>query len=586
MKTTVCFDVMSHFIRFWSVPLYFAGVLLLFVHSANGQGMRDLIDLTPKPIQPTPSPVPSPQPGRVLFPTLPNGEAIPALTPANPFGRPEEQILLRNNPIIFNSELSRILTQSSPAGGAPQNSPPSDDSTTASKQLLDKIASVFEEATEDEREEHELLFQRRQAEQISDPERRRETLERIARTETAYRNRLARRQAEEVGADLFYVPRLKEQFLKEGWCQLFDGHTDTCWKIQAEGPYGGGKFTFGPNEICSDPYHPGLIYTSVPFGDSNLRFDFCAEKDSEVYLLLKTPPDPADLNSSCYTFVLNSTKSNRPRGILLGRHGLSFAALRSMREMLDNPENEADEVWHSVIVTCEGNDIQFWMDNRSPMTYFDPKPLLSGHIAFLVAKGKARFQNILWQPGRAISIFDAEHEGETPWRMSQGAEFDGNSGNAGFSLAKGAVESKEFYKNFVLQMRYRQGMISGRSSLFVRSLPGQENTGYEISLQNFPKRKDRESVVGVDAGAFRQIKDARYVRAQDQQWTYLTVAAVDRQLQTWVNGVPVCEITDQRKVQENSLVGPFLRPGPIRLSVPPENTLFEFQHLTMSPIPP
>jgi len=463
--------------------------------------------------------------------------------------------------------------------------------TVSTRQLASQVASVFEDATEDEQEERELQARRLRAEQIVDPDNREREMAQVERIETAYKNRQARRLAEEEGADLFYVPRLKQQFLKEGWCQLFDGHTETGWQIQTKGPYAGGKFVFGNNEIRSDPRHPGLLYSSMPFGDVTVRFDFCAEKDSEVFLLLKTPPDPADLNSSCYTFVLNSTKSNRPRGILLGRHGLTFADLREMRETLDRPADTTnEEVWHTVIARCEGMDSQFRLDRRNPMTYFDPMPLLSGHVAFLVAKGKVRFQNILWKPSPAISIFDTELQRGTSWRVADGADFAENTYETGFCLRRGTVESRESFDNFVLQMEYRQGKPSGRSSLFVRSLPGLGNTGYEISLQNFPTRKDRETIAGVDAGAFLEMKDARYVRAQDRQWTSLTVAAVDRQLQTWVNGVSVCEIHDRRKVQENFRImaqqkGPFLQPGPIRWSVPEDNTLFEFRNVTVSPVP-
>ena len=572
MASVLYFFVMIPFVRSWSFYFCFLGVVLFLIPGVLGQRVRDLIDLTPA--QP-PNAVPT-SGAPVSSPLRPNSNAVSPVAP--PTVAPSSL----GNPVVSPPVLGGLGSFLVPsAGGSPLPSTSPEVPTT--RQLVSQIASVFEEATEDEQEERELQTRRQRAGQMTDPESRQEEMARVMRSETSYQNRLARRKAEEVGADLFYVPRLKEQFLKEGWCQLFDGHTDTNWKIQTKGPYAGGQFTFGNGEIRSDPRHPGLLYTSIPFGDVTVRFDFCAEKNSEVFLLLKTPPDPADLHRSCYTFVLNSMQSNRPRGLLLGRHDLSFAELRSMRETRDRPDEETNEgVWQTVIVKCAGNDCQFWMGNRNPMTYFDPQPLSSGHIAFLVAEGKVRFQNILWQPG-------TEYQTEPAWQVSEETDFSGINGSAGFHLTKGSIESKEFYDNFVLQMEYRQSLPSGKSSLFVRTLPGQQNTGYEISLQNFPKRKDREAMVGVDAGGFPQIKDARYIRAQDQQWTYLTVMAMDRQLQTWVNGVPVCNIRDPRKVPDDPRIavrnkGPFLQPGPIRLSVPEENTFFEFRNLTVTPL--
>ena len=581
--------VMNHFIHLWLFRFCFVGGCLLCAAHAAGQGMRDLLDLTPSSTAPPPSYPLLPGPaGYTLSPSLPSTPPN-IITVPQPLGSPEgEPSSPSTFPPMISKDLGRVLmglSASSPSNvssPAPSSGPSASGAAKDSKQLLEINASIFEENTEDDREEQELQAQRQRAEQIVDPERRQKELEQVQRSESNRQNRLTRRAADEIGAELFYVPRLKEQFLKEGWCQLFDGYTDTGWKIQTSGYYGGGNFTFGNNEICSDPYKPGMIYTTMPFGDVSLRLDFCAEKDARAFLLVKTPPNPEDLNSSCYAFVLNSDQSDRPRGILLGRHGLKFAELRTMRSTQDNLAKEEAWTWHTVLVKCEGNDSQCWIDGRR-QTYFDPNAIPSGHIALLVTKGKVRFQNILWQPSPVVSIFDTENREELPWRLSNGAELAGSDA-VGFQLTNGSVESKEVFDHFVLQMQYRQGMNAGQASLFIRPLSNWVNTGYEISLQNCPKRKDREATVGVDAGSFRQIRDARCVRAQDQQWTYLTAAVVNRQLQTWVNGVPVCEITDRRKERENSLIGPFLKPGPVRLSVPPDNTFFEFRHLTVSSI--
>ena len=569
----------------------FAGILLFLAHSVAGQGTRELIPLTPS--QPPQIPTTAPLAGRAPS-TLPNsrvqglfdlsgGTTSPShLPPGNlnsgglPLGGPLPSV---------PSGMSSIPFTAPPA-------PAEDQHTTPLSILPARVLAVLELETEEDREERELRIQRHRAEQIVDPERRQFELGQVERNEANYQNRLALRQADEVGADLFYHPRLKARLLQEGWCQLFDGHTDFGWQIQTEGPYGGGNFTFGEHEICSDPFNPGMVYTKIPFGDVSLRFDYWAEKDSEVFLLLKTPPDPEDLNSSCYTFILNSSHSNRPRGLLLGRHGLPLADLRTMRTAWDDPANEEEGTWHSVRVSTErnalGDHLHIWLDRRAATTYFVDKPLLSGHIAFLVTKGKARFQSILWKPNLPVAIFDEENRFTQPWQHSESADFTG-SHQTSFRLFSGSVESKDLFGNFVLQMQYYQGSNSGQSSLFVRSLPEIENTGYEISLQNNPRRIDRATARGVDAGGFLQSKDARYIRAQDHEWTHLTVAAMDRHIQTWVNGVPVCNINDQRSIRENMPIDrrrdPFLKPGTIRLSVPEDNTAFQFRQLVVMEIP-
>jgi hypothetical protein len=566
--------IVMRFICAWSFLPCFLGLLLFFAHAALGQGTRDLFD--PTMTMPQPRTTATPPQTHVPVPVMPSSGGTVAS------GLPESAPL-SNIPI--SGELGRLLTRNLPiltdTGETPSATAPN---VATARQALGRFTSVVEEETEDEREERELLVQRQRAEQIIDPELREAALERVVRAETAHQNRLTRRAMDEIGAELFYVPRLREQYLSAGWVQLFDGHTDTGWVVQDSGHYGGGKFTFGQGEIISDPFHPGMVYTTMPFGDMTLRFDYWAEKDSEVLLLLKTPPNPDDLNTSCYTFVLNSGRTSRPRGLLLGRHGYSLSQLRTNREMWDDPMSEEEGSWHSIRVRIEAGTIQVWLDRRNAITYFDLEPLSIGHIAFLVAKGEARFRNIIWQPTQTVVVFDAEGRSDLPWRISEDMEIIGNNTD-GFRLLSGSVESTDVFENYVLQMQYYQGSISGNSSLFVRAIPGQKNTGYEISLQNFPRRRDRETAVGgVDAGSFRHLRDARYVRAQDMQWTYLTVAVIDRQLATWVNGVSVSEIEDQRtRVTET---GPFLAPGTIRLTVPESNTSFQFRRLTVSPVAP
>ena len=565
-----------------SLLLCFAGLCLLFLPAVVGQGARELFDpawgTTPPRTAPTASPTPIP----VSIPsinTLPNGETASPLLPGITGGTTLPiSIPIRGElrHLLGGDKLSVVDTEEVAAITAANEE--------MTRQILARFTSVMDAETEDDREERELSTQRQQAEQIFDPIRREAALEPLRLMEAARQNRLKRRAEHEVGADMFYYPRLKEQqFLSAGWCQLFDGHTTFGWEVQDTGHYAGGQFMFGQGEICSDPYHPGMVYTKMPFGDVSLRFDYWTEKDSEVFLLLKTPPNPADLNSSCYTIVLNSERVSRPRGLLLGRHGLSLPELRAKWDRQSDTVKDGEGTWHSARVRIEKETIQVEIDRQST-TYFDTKPIVAGHIAFLVAKGQARFYNIIWQPAQTVAIFDTEDGRETPWRPSNGAGLSGDNAS-GFRSLGGSVESQAVFGNYVLQMQYFQGNYSGNSSLFVRGLPEQKNSGYEISLQNFPTRLDRETAWGVDAGAFRQRKEARYIRAQDMQWTYLTVAVMDRQLMTWVNGVPVCEMEDKRTLPLPPDTGPYLQPGTIRLTVPENNSLFQFRQLVISPVP-
>ncbi|MDR3233596.1 MAG: DUF1080 domain-containing protein [Planctomycetaceae bacterium] len=437
--------------------------------------------------------------------------------------------------------------------------------------------SFFETKTEDDRLDGEIRAARRRAAAIAAPERKAAELKAVQQREEARKNWLERRSIAEQGAELFVIPKLRNEYLKGGWCQLFDGQTSFGWQIQNNGHYAGGQFAFENGEIKSDPYHPGLLFTKAQFGNLTLRFDYKADADAEVMLLLKTPPNPNDLYSSCYSIILQSATRNRFCGLILGRQDYSINT---------EPSRQDGGEWRSVTVQVDNSQLQFWIDRQNPVTYIDAKPIRYGHIGFLVAKGRASFRNILWKPSAPIRLFDADNDLQKTWRPLpkelQFADSAAEPGHYRMSGGPGVVETLETFGNFVLQLEYYSGITSSRSGLFVRSRPGEAETGYEVSLQNFPTRQDRESSVGVDAGSFRGIKDARYVRATDGIWNYLTLSVTDRHCQTWINGVPVCEITDNRRKKEHSTAGPFLEPGTLQFFAPQAGTSVQFRNLKIS----
>ncbi|MDR2755359.1 MAG: DUF1080 domain-containing protein [Planctomycetaceae bacterium] len=476
---------------------------------------------------------------------------------------------------------------------SPKTSSPSNLSS-GSDELLNPSSGSPTPLNADERFEQELKNQKNAVEALENPEQRQRELEALQKREND-RKRWLQQQAEaERGAKLFNLHpslRLKEKTLKEGWCLLFDGQTFFGWRAQKEGPYGGGRFTIANNEIQSDPQHPGLLYTTNQFGDSTIMFEFQAEEDAEAFLLLRTPPNPKDLHSSCYTIVLNSADFTRPRGTVLGRQQLDTEQLKEqekVRELTNRGTvTSVNNRWHRLKAQFETGRLQITVDQNEPIALFDVKPLGYGYIGLLVTKGKVRFRNMYWLPGSSIPIFDAINP-EKYWRYHGDAIQLSMTHDLAMQLngGPGVIETKDSFDNFILQLEYNIIFSSARTGLFLRSIPREEQTGYEISIQNFPKRQDREQTVGVDAGAFRGKKNARYIRPEDHLWNYLTVVAVDRHFQTWVNGIPVCEMSDKRPLNtENPKTGSsFLPAGTIQLLAPYADTNVQFRNIRIMPI--
>lgn len=427
------------------------------------------------------------------------------------------------------------------------------------------------------------------AENTEENERQKKALEDRIRTREQY---LARRAESERGADPFQIPaslKLTESQLKEGWCNLFDGKTFFGWRPQQEGHYGGGQFHIVQNEIRSDPRHPGLLYTTNQFGDTTVSMEFYAEDDAEAYLLLRTSPDPRDIYSSCYAIVLNSNDFQTPPGSVLSRQQLSLEQLQEMnlRESNRRTDEKQDARWRKLTAQFDGSSLTVTLDREEPITHYDAKPLGYGYIGLLVTKGNVRFRNLFWRPGSSLPLFD----GITPdkhWRHRADVIQLAATRNISMQIngGPGVIETLEKYDNFILQLEYNIAYTSARSGIFFRSSPRVEQSGYEVSLQNFPRRSDRDSIVGVDAGAFRNRKNARYVRAEDQKWNYVTLVAVDRQFQTWINGIPVCEMSDRRPFPGEGEDGPFLESGTIQLSAPEASSNLQFRNIRVTPLVP
>ena len=398
---------------------------------------------------------------------------------------------------------------------------------------------------------------------------------------------LARQREAEQGAVLFELPenlQIPEQQLKAGLCHLFDGKTLFGWRIQKEGPYGGGNFFIDDQMICSDPERPGLLYTTNQFGDATFHIEYQAEESAEVFLLVRTSPNPRDLYSSCYAVVLNSADYQRPRGTILGRHTLSVDQIqkqeREARAAMAADNVPPSERWRKVTAQFEGGMLRISIDKDEAVTLYEAKPPGCGYLGILVTKGTAKFRNLTWIPGSSISLFDGINAW-MEWRHHETVRWSPIP--APFSLqlsgGPGVVETKKTFDNFALQFEYNITHTFGRSGLFLRSTPREEKTGYEIAVQNMPTKEDRAGTVGVDVGSFRGVKNARFLRTNDQTWNYVTVLAVDRHFQTWVNGVSVCEWTVP--------VGqPLVTSGTLQFLAPTDATNVQFRNIRYTQILP
>lgn len=439
--------------------------------------------------------------------------------------------------------------------------------------------------TAETQEAKTLEGRRRQVETMPDGEEKERELAALKRREEERERMIARRKEAERGSIPFEIaPELKftASELSEGWCRLFDGQTLFGWRTQSEGPYGGGRFTVENGEIHSDPRHPGLLYTTNQFGDATVSFEYLAEENSEAFLLLRSSPSPRDIKSSCYAISLQSDNFLMPRGMILGRIRLSEDQLRT-QEKSGTSGNE----WCKITAQFDGSQLRVNINQDEPTIFFDSKPLGYGYVGLLVTKGKVRFRNMKWLPGSSLPILDALSP-TTHWRplVKEVAVKPTRSAAVQMTGGPGVLESRDLFDNFVLQFEYNILYSSAKTGVYFRAPPRQPESGYLVALQNSPTRQDRDTTVGVDAGSFTGRKQGRFVRPEDQAWNSLTLVVVDRQFQTWINGIPVCEMSDRRPPAPDVQSGYRAEAGTIQLWAPNDMTNVQFRNIRVVPILP
>ncbi|MDR3110480.1 MAG: DUF1080 domain-containing protein [Planctomycetaceae bacterium] len=380
-----------------------------------------------------------------------------------------------------------------------------------------------------------------------------------------------------------FIP-VEEHLEREGWCQLFDGRTFTGWRIQdsESSPYRGGRFFMTkaePGIIHSDPAHPGLLLTTGQFGNASITFDFQCPDDAIVYLLLRTPPSPRDLHSSCYTVVLNSPKQYP--GTILGREVKGGSSDNSLTHT-GIPMNSREDTWIHCSAIFDRETIKVTVGQADPVAFYDTAPLGYGHIGLLVAKGPAKFKNILWAPGASVSLFNGNDLGNWRYDKSHAPSIARGNDVAITLSGPSVIECKQEFKNYSLQLEFAFPYSSTPSGVFFRSQARQAKTGYDCSLHLSPPELYTKSKRGLDAGGLVGLADAKFLGVQDRIWSRLTINVIDRHIQTWIDGILVCDWGDLRPINPSNPTGPFLETGTIQLNAREVGSKIMFRNIQVS----
>lgn len=367
---------------------------------------------------------------------------------------------------------------------------------------------------------------------------------------------------------------LTQQEIEDGWIQLFDGQTLFGWKANNDV-----NWTVHDGTIRADQGEPGLLLTTVPFADFELRCDFRLEKGGNSGVFLRTPVDPKNPAVDCYELNICDSHPEFQTGSLVGR--------------VKTPEPvRAEGEWKTFHIRAEGPHIQVRLDGKEILDFHgDPEAepfVRNGFIGLQKNAGKVEFRNIRLRPLGTAPIFNGKDL--AGWREVPGSksEFEAVDGTIHVTNGRGFLETEATWDDFILQADVITNGEHLNSGIFFRALPGTEaapSHGYEMQIHNGFRNGDRSRPMDFGTGAIFRRNQARWVVPDDRKWFTATLVAYGPRFSVWINGYQVTEWVDDRAPSDNPREGKKLAAGHISLQGHDPTTDLAFRNLRVAGYP-
>ena len=364
-------------------------------------------------------------------------------------------------------------------------------------------------------------------------------------------------------------PALSREQLEDGWIQLFDGRTLFGWTANS-----GGDWSVVDGVIRAGKGKPGLLLTTVPFADYELRCDFRLEKGGNSGVFLRTVPGPKDPGRDCYELNICDSHKDFPTGCLVARHKIE-----------KSPAVEGE--WHTFAVRMVGHRIVVRLDDKPLVDFTDKSefPRDRGRIGLQMNGGRIEFRNVLLKPLGTKPLFDGKSL--AGWRVVPGSKskFTVEERTIRVTDGPGFLETTSSRGDFILQAEARTNGTNLNSGIFFRAEPGTAkapSNGYELQIHNGTKGGDRSRPANAGTGAIFRRNTARFVVSRDHEWAALTLLAAGPRFAVWVNGLQVTDWLDERKPHANPRRGLRLEAGHISLQGHDPTTDLAFRNLRVT----
>jgi hypothetical protein len=369
---------------------------------------------------------------------------------------------------------------------------------------------------------------------------------------------------------LLLEARLTAEELEQGWVRLFDGVSLHGWQ-----DFGAANWRVEQGTLMADSGETGLLGFPFRLADFEIQLQFQAAANTNSGLFLRTPKQPTDPQQDCLEVNIAPPDNPFPTGSLVAR----------LRTAVTDFQTHQWGQWHHLQVRLQADHVQVRLDDQLVIDQAVPQLPPDGYIGLQFREGPIAFRDIRIRPLDSEKLLPTENlqafsvpESDTRVNLSEAGELELVGG-------PGWIATTSSWGDFWLHSRWQTLQPDTNSGIFFRCVPDSRLDGYELQIHNAYADSDRTQPLDSGTGAIFRRSVARAVLSDDGQRNFISLIAQGPHIATWVNGVPVSQLTDRRPPDPNPRRGSRLEPGPLMLQAHDSQTAIRFETLAVSKLP-
>ena len=362
----------------------------------------------------------------------------------------------------------------------------------------------------------------------------------------------------------------------EGWELLFDGETLNGWRdfngTELTGPWTVEDGTIRAEGKGSDS--DGYIITDKEYENFDLRWEWKLSKGGNsgmIYHVVEHPDYPVPYLTGPEYQIIDDENWEEVNGSALEpwqRCAVDYAMyIPDFEDRIYHPAGE----WNSSRIVFDNGHVTYWLNGKVTVEFDAWTPdwfarknsgkwtiapeyglARKGHISLQDHGYPAWFRNIKIRPLPSKAweedLFNGKdltgwtQYGTDPWYAENGELIC----ESGPDNTYGYLATDKYYDDFDLTLEFKQE-ANGNSGVFFRSFVKQPAivSGWQVEVA--PKGHDTAGIYeSYGRGWLVQIPDEKEEILKEGEWNTMRVRAEGPHIQTWLNGEPMVDITDEK----------------------------------------